>query len=400
MRRPRALYLTMIAPSHRTGGGRHALANLRALCDGDRLDVDYVGVPFDPSDVGAGCHRRLRVSVARRFGWRDKVSGLAVGAATGLRGLLLEHLRAHPPPDLALIESTLCGFAFADLPPTVPTACVVHNVEADYARLNEVPLRWRARAAVVARSERLTVGGADALMVLHEHDERALVARYGPPRGAVSSHPVCAFGPGLAPRPLAERPRQLVYVGSLDLSYNHDAIMAFLARCWPRLARLGHRLVVAGWRPRPTLRAAVAGADGVTLLPNAPDVGAVLRDSCALLLPDASGTGMKLRVAEALSHGVPVVGTEAGLRGYEPERGVAVLTAPAIDGMVPLLEGLLADSARHEAMAVAARAAWRTRLSYEPFAARVDAVVSDLLAGRKAARRPKPILPAPGRRTR
>lgn len=379
MRRPRALYLTMIAPSHRTGGGRHALANLRALCGGDRVDVDYVGPPFDVSDVGEACHRRLRVSVARRFGWRDKLAGLAAGAATSLRGLLREHLRAHPPPDLAFIESTLCGFALADLPPAVSTAWVVHNVEADYARLNEVPLRWRLRAALVARSEGLTVRGADALMVLHAHDERALTARYGPPRGAVHTHPVCAFAPPRPPRPLAERPRQLAFVGSLDLSYNHDAIMAFLARCWPRLARLDHRLVVAGWRPRPSLRAAVARADGVTLLPNAPDVGAVLRDSRALLLPDASGTGMKLRVAEALSHGVPVVGTEAGLRGYEPERGVAVLTAPAMDGIAPLLEGVLADPARLEAMGSAAHAAWRTRLSYAPFAARVDAVVSDLL---------------------
>lgn len=43
MSRPRLPYLTLTRRDPRTGGGRHAYANLRALLASERVDVAYVG---------------------------------------------------------------------------------------------------------------------------------------------------------------------------------------------------------------------------------------------------------------------------------------------------------------------------------------------------------------------
>ncbi len=94
---------------------------------------------------------------------------------------------------------------------------------------------------------------------------------------------------------------------------------------WPLVRR--HvpeaELLVAG---RGTETLGLAG-DGVRVLGEIPSAAAFLRRLSVLLFPLRRGSGMKVKVLEALASGVPVVTTEAGAEGVEPSGGVVVADA-------------------------------------------------------------------------
>ena len=81
----------------------------------------------------------------------------------------------------------------------------------------------------------------------------------------------------------------------------------------------------AGWTPdRPELRIAgeicnaLGGLDvpGVTLLGYVNDLAAFYAETDVIVAPMLMGSGLKMKVAEALSYGVPVVGTAIGFEGF------------------------------------------------------------------------------------
>ena len=76
--------------------------------------------------------------------------------------------------------------------------------------------------------------------------------------------------------------------------------------------------------------------------------------------------------------GVPIVGTEAALRGYEGTGAVGRVVAD-LEGMAAAVEEVLASESRLQAMADAAVDAWRARYSYEPFRDRVHGAMRELL---------------------
>ncbi|MCK2056374.1 glycosyltransferase [Methylobacterium sp. 37f] len=84
----------------------------------------------------------------------------------------------------------------------------------------------------------------------------------------------------------------------------------------------------AGWTPdRPELRIAgeICNAlgslnlPGVSLLGYVDDLAAFYADTDLIVAPMLMGSGLKMKVAEALSYGVPVVGTEIGFEGFDAE---------------------------------------------------------------------------------
>ena len=376
----RVLFLTPHRVVVTNGGGRYAYANLRAVSEYPGTCVDLCCPGYD-RELGAFATGRFGLLTGRRYRMRDKWAAWWAGASSSLVGVFREHWAAARGIryDLVFVDSTKIGF-FADvLPGGVPVVCAVQNIEFDYSRRN-----WKGLARVAAwnvrRSESRTVRRSDRLLLLHEQDRDRLAELYGgaPVAGKCILHPACGFAPARPPRPVAERPRRILFSGSLCTRFNEDSLCAFLERSWPQLVHLGYELVVAGRRPGPRLKAAVAAVPSVWLVADPPDMAVYMEQARLLVMPDLYGSGMKLRAAEALSHGVPIVGTEAALRGYEGTGAFGRVVAD-LEGMAAAVEEVLASESRLQAMADAAVDAWRARYSYEPFRDRVHGAMRELL---------------------
>jgi glycosyltransferase involved in cell wall biosynthesis len=164
------------------------------------------------------------------------------------------------------------------------------------------------------------------------------------------------------PAPL-DGPPTAGIIGTAGWPTTAAAIHELVDRVWPlvRVRAPEARLLVAG---RGTDRLGIIAGDGVTVLGEVESAPELLRQLSVLLFPLRRGSGMKVKVLEAIASGVPVVTTPSGAEGIEGGAGVAVHTGA--DALAAATAELLVDAALRRARGAAARAAFVERYTPEP----------------------------------
>jgi glycosyltransferase involved in cell wall biosynthesis len=256
---------------------------------------------------------------------------------------------------------------------------------ADYAFLTEVipyALRPEARSAVVmhdlfsSRAAQFSrVGGADSVASLDQAREMRMLAgadavlaiqaeEADVVRRALLGHRVIvapmAVRPVAAPKP--GEGRTVLFVGS-NTAPNIDGLRWFFDEVWPaiRAAEPGTELQIAG-----TVSVAFSSApEGARFLGRVPDLDPFYREATVVISPLRAGSGLKIKLVEALGQGKAVVATSTTLQGVEEMAGPAVIRADeAIDFAKSVLQ-LLRDGALRARYAEAALGAARTCFSPE-----------------------------------
>ena len=114
--------------------------------------------------------------------------------------------------------------------------------------------------------------------------------------------------------------KAILYIGSLDVTMNIQALEWFTTYVWPKLQVTVPNLefIVAGRNPSAPLVTSLQNK-GISVIANAPSTKPLYRDALCAVVPALSGSGSKIKVGEALAHGVPVVSTTHGLIGQPEE---------------------------------------------------------------------------------
>ncbi len=138
----------------------------------------------------------------------------------------------------------------------------------------------------------------------------------------------------------------LVFLGALDWRPNLEGVRWFLDRVWPaiRAAIPRAHLVVAGSNPPSGLERRLSG-EGVTFAGRVPDAQAFFASGAAMVVPLLSGGGMRVKILEAMSLGVPVVSTRLGATGIEARDGTEIRLADEPESMAAACIELLTDPA-------------------------------------------------------
>ncbi len=105
-----------------------------------------------------------------------------------------------------------------------------------------------------------------------------------------------------------------------------NAVERLLRRVWPIVlrSRPDARLVLAGAGMEPAEFAHLPHPAGVEWRGRVPSATDLLRELGVLLYPLTRGSGMKVKVLEALALGIPVVTTPSGAEGIAPGSGVTI----------------------------------------------------------------------------
>lgn len=261
--------------------------------------------------------------------------------------------RARGTCDVVVADYLFNAEGFADLPdPATPTAIVMHDLfhARDGAGADSV-------AAVTREREVALLGLADAVVAIQAAEAR-FVADHVPGVRAIlapmAATPVACAQPGRAGR--------LLFVGS-DTAPNAVGLRWFFAEVWPR--------VRAAW---PDARLDVAGAvargfpgggpDGVRFLGPVDALAPLYARAGVVISPLTFGSGLKVKLVEALAAGKAVVATSVTLQGVERECAGAVLCADDAGGFAGHLLALRDEGAR-AALAAAALEAARACFSAE-----------------------------------
>lgn len=305
-------------------------------------------------------HARAAIGIADRLARRVGIEALgrlarpapyAVALPWTAEDFLFVAARARHAADAILADYAFLapGIPYA-LCPESRSCILMHDLfsarPAEFARIGAAD----SVATIGKAEEARLLAQADCVIAIQEQ-EAALVRAMLPANRAVAVVPM-GVTPVEEPQP-GRVEAGLLFVGSATAP-NVDALRWMIDQVLPRI-----RTVV----PDVTLRVAgtVCAAfqrpglpAGIHLLGRVPDLGAVYRDAAIVVCPLRAGSGLKIKLVEALAHGKAVVATGTTLQGVEPMVGGAVHRADDAQGFATAVVALLRHDAARAALAAAA----------------------------------------------
>lgn len=248
------------------------------------------------------------------------------------------------------------GLADAGAPP-LPSAIVMHDLFHARAGTSRTGQRIDSVAQVDRAHEIALLRRADAVIAIQETEARFVaeaVAGVEAILTPMAAEPVAAAAGGEDDR--------LLFVGS-NTAPNVVGLEWFFDTVWPlvRAARPDARLAVAG-----TVARAFGGRTtpaGVALLGLVDDLAPLYARAGIVISPLTFGSGLKIKLVEALAAGKAIVATGITMQGVEAACDGAVIVADEPDAFARAIVELAGDAGRRAAYAEAALGVARTHFS-------------------------------------
>jgi glycosyltransferase involved in cell wall biosynthesis len=323
----------------------------------------FFAVPGDlATPTGGYRYDRRIIAELPALGWGAEVVNLGDGfpyPTADTRATACARLSALARGRPVVID----GLAFGVLPDAAEALRASHSLVA----LVHHPLALESglsptESASLHASERSALGCARHVIATSATVARLLVEHYGVPSGTVSVVEPGTDRVSTAPRNGAGVVK-LLAVGSVIPRKGYDVLIAALAR----LRHLPWQLVIAGdcGRSPQTYRQVKGEIGRLGLAERVSLLGAVAFDQLAPLYASADlfvlpsrFEGYGMAYAEAIAHGVPVVGTTAGAIPDTVPAAAGVLVAPDdVEALAVALQRVIENPADRERLAAGARAA-------------------------------------------
>ena len=158
--------------------------------------------------------------------------------------------------------------------------------------------------------------------------------------------PVTAIPFGVEPEDCAGvevEPASLFHIGAMDWMPNRESIEWLLDEVWPVVHREvpKARLYLAGRKmPERWMHAAI---DGVSVVGEVPDAGYFIAGKQINVVPLRSGSGIRVKIIEAMAAGKAVVTTTVGAQGIEYTDGENLLIADTPEQFASQIKRLVED---------------------------------------------------------
>jgi GT2 family glycosyltransferase/glycosyltransferase involved in cell wall biosynthesis len=185
------------------------------------------------------------------------------------------------------------------------------------------------------------------------------------------------------------RPYTMLFLGSFRHTPNRVALDWFAREVLPLIvAKVPEaRILVAGAEP-PLRHSFADPANAVDLLGFVDDVQPLF-SSCALFVcPIRTGSGVRVKLLEAFSSGIPVVSTRLGAEGLAREDGEFCALADDAQTFADKSVGILLDSEHAAQMTARARAEVEANWDARAITARLVEKYREILAGKRRATSP------------
>ncbi|MCC9076798.1 glycosyltransferase family 4 protein [Litorilinea aerophila] len=191
-------------------------------------------------------------------------------------------------------------------------------------------------ARKLARYEAEVCARFDRVVWVTEDDRRAVqgqAARFGLQQAVAAADgsviPICVDPEAEPPIPRGPDPRRVTFLGGLHYPPNAQGVLWFAREVFPQvLAQVPNAiLTVMGKQPPAALARLGLPPGSLELTGYVDDPRPYLADTAAFIVPLLAGGGMRVKILDAWSWGLPVVSTTVGAEGIQLRAGEQLVLA-------------------------------------------------------------------------
>lgn len=315
------LQITPESPSPFSGGGIGIIQSLLSLIQSG-YTVDYVGPKILDNQLSSLYNKTFFLEPSNNLALRFYDS-LFMNTNQRYRSWLNLNIDLDAY-DIIYMDFTKLHYVLNRIK-NKPLIVRVHNVEKDYSYNNYLHHKNLVNFfdnIFAGPREKLIANHANRLIALTEKDKKRLCDLYHIPADKISIIPVCVSNPNTSINHITQRiisnsqTLNILITGSLWYGSNYEGILWFLKFVYAKLT-INRHLCIAGAHPTPELKNFVANDPTITLIDTPPDISPYFKAADIFVAPIFDGAGMKVKVAEALSFGLPVIGTSHAFEGYD-----------------------------------------------------------------------------------
>lgn len=345
-----------------------ALKALAPYCSG----IDYVPIARSGADNLASAAKSLvagRSFIVTRD-WR-----------AAMQGKVTSFLESKP--DLIYVDH-LQMFQFVPNPAPCPVLLDEHNVEwriieryaasgDTWARRLFASIEWRKLRAY----ELSACGHANLVLTVTAHDREMLITN-GVSGDKVHPLPICVDTEGVRPVFLNPDSHTILTFGTMSWPPNADSVIHFVRSIYPHIkARVPDaRFTVVGSNPPPEVRALAEGDSSITVTGYVDDLIPYAREAAAFVVPLRIGSGMRVKILDAMALGLPVVTTPVGCEGICLQDGHDALVAAEPKHFADAVARLLLDPSERTALGKSGRALVESAYSWSSVLAELDRILA------------------------
>lgn len=283
--------------------------------------VDYIGPPFDNSEIEGWYHQCLFLD--KKLSIFQKAWSLC---NLQFDRKYLSWKRMHidfTTYDLIYIDFTKMDYVIKDIKKSRYKGKIIvrsHNVEADFFRINFMSRKsvMRFLKYIVAKPrEYYMVREADFVLAITEQDKRRLSELYSISQNKIE---LCPVGVNIPPQEKIFKTEissklKCLLTGTLSFGPNADAATWFIDKVYPQVKEIAD-VTIAGYKPNDYLKRKCR-ENKIRLIDTPDTMLPIFEEAEMVCAPIFDGGGMKVKIAEAMSYGLPIVTTKHGAIGYD-----------------------------------------------------------------------------------
>ncbi|WP_081673386.1 glycosyltransferase [Butyrivibrio sp. FC2001] len=332
----------------RHAGGKNMNYYLNYINNTGEFDITFIGLAYEEerkdvdleqrgikSDIYYRDHSRADYIVRRIVSgftllnpWTRYYRQLLLYEHIQLSNRVRKYKAAGGNPDIVILHWTSMGLLLPEWKELFPSAKFI-IIEEDvtylgYQRKYEAnpTASWKRLYNGLKQAELTAIKNCDLAVTLNQKDTNLLI------RDGINKDKIytCALYyedySDVQRKPI---PGKLLYYGAMDRVENYESVIDFIENVMPLLKDENCTLDVVGSKPHPRLIAAAdkynaqLSGSPINITGFVEDIKPYLSEAMCLVAPLKLGAGIKVKVLEAMSAGVPVLTNNIGIEGIYAE---------------------------------------------------------------------------------
>jgi glycosyltransferase involved in cell wall biosynthesis len=328
------------------------LVTVASPTDAESLDFTKYGIDADVIFIDERPQRWLFFLL---FNWRNIFNyfGKTLGLTNGyVQRCVLKQLKALQSqgyrPDCILLEWTQIVIMVGYVKKLFPDANYIgleHDVSflkyqrfyAAARRMNAIKERLRFHS--VKKIEINSLRQVDLIVTLNEKDKSLLIDQGLRPEFI---HPIAPYYTDYGDVRYNPRGKAIFFFGAMDRPENYLSIAWFVERVFQPHLAAEFSLTIVGARPHPSLEK--YRSERIVITGFVQDIRPYLEGSVCMVAPLLSGAGIKVKVIEVMSAGVPVIANEVAIEGIAAVDGKHYLHAETPEEYLRVFDSIRAGS--------------------------------------------------------